>query len=115
MAFIAKASGEIFSNVGFLIVPIGGYIAMITFPQLLFGMLTDICTALWGRDGSNGTLFDAVGLILSSTHPLPSQNLIKKSSKIFKKKFCQKTNLEPKIAIWNASKAKKKKTCFVNY
>ena len=46
MAFIAKASGEIFSNVGFLIVPIGGYIAMITFPQLLFGMLTDICTAL---------------------------------------------------------------------
>ena len=46
MAFIAKTSGEIFSNVGFLIVPIGGYIAMITFPQLLFGMLTDICTAL---------------------------------------------------------------------
>ena len=32
-----------------------------------------------GQDGSNGTSFDAVGLILFFTLPLPSQNLIKKS------------------------------------
>ena len=29
-----------------------------------------------GWDGSNGTPFDAVGLILSLTHPLQSPNLI---------------------------------------
>ena len=39
-----------------------------------------------GRDGSNGTPFDAVGLILFSTHPLPSPNLIKKF-KNFQKNF----------------------------
>ena len=34
-----------------------------------------------GRDGSNGTPFDAVGLILSSTNPLTYQNLTRKIQK----------------------------------
>ena len=38
-----------------------------------------------GRDSSNRTPFDAVGLILSPTHLLPSQNLMK-IFKIFEKK-----------------------------
>jgi len=38
-----------------------------------------------GRDNSSHTPFDAVGLILSSTHPLPSQNWIKKNQ--IKKKW----------------------------
>ena len=46
MAFTAKASGEIFSNVGFSIVTIGGYTAMVTISHLNFGMLTVNSTAL---------------------------------------------------------------------
>ena len=47
-----------------------------------------------GRDGFNGTSFDAVGLILSSTHPLPCPNLIRKIQNFSKKIFDKKS-------IWN--------------
>lgn len=40
-----------------------------------------------GPDSFNGTPFDAVGLILSSTHPIPSPNLIRKIQKCSKKNF----------------------------
>ena len=60
-----------------------------------------------GRNCSNDTLFEAVGLMLTYTHPQPSESLIKNFKKNFKNFFLPKIQFDAIENILNALKAQK--------